>query len=630
MTIARDSYVKDNLQQVLDAFNDCGWETVFNGVADRGYSSAFDALRVAAAKAEEEVSRAQGKVLELLAEACSMKLSPHKPNEPFKPWFVDGRRHSITPDDFTDSEIDFFAKIIVSINNPLLKGRLADLVWLRGLPRDENFAIAAIDSYMQLPLDVDTWFSDGEQCWQRAIGLSRMIGPIAGVHLDQIETSIIDALKSATTEDKFFSHRLADTLRSNGLGKEHSTTVAWKLESLASEFGTEGNYHASESFYNAAAKWFKDSGDDDKSVDMIVAEAEAFVGDATARASSDSPSYGVAASFLEDAIQVYRTIHRVHRERHQIDRRIQDLRLRLNEYGQRAQDEMATVSVPPIDVSESIEQARVAVSGKPAHEALMAFANLHRINVKKLRESALKSLSRFPFLASIPKVYSSRDGRKIASTPGISGSTPSEDDESEILAQMNRFEYGTLVGVVVQGLILPALDVLTLEHRLRTIDFIQLARRSPIVPLGREILFGKALAQGFNRDFATSIHLLAPQIEHMVRFHLKSAGVSTTRLDQDGIETENGLSALIDLSESSAIFGDDLTYEIRALFCDQVGPNLRNNIAHGLLNDQEAQSVDAVYAWWLGLKLVFNTFWNSLHTETGREQQRQTNEGDPV
>ena len=63
------------------------------------------------------------------------------------------------PDDFTDSELDFFASIIDSIDNPTLKGRLADLVWFRGYPRNVNFALDAIDGYMQIPLDVDTWFA---------------------------------------------------------------------------------------------------------------------------------------------------------------------------------------------------------------------------------------------------------------------------------------------------------------------------------------------------------------------------------------------------------------------------------------------------------------------------------------
>ena len=630
MTMARDSYVEENFAQVFDAFSDCGWKAVIDSISDKGYAFTSDGFREAAVRAEKEGSKAHGKVLMLLAEACSMMLRPDKPNEPFEPSFVGGGRRSIIPDDFTDSEVEFVAKIAESIDDPLLKGRLADLVWHRRLPRDPNFALAAIDSYIQLPLDVDAWFGDGEQCWQRAIGLVRMIGPTAGDRLDQIESSMVGAIQSATTKDKFFAYRLVDTLKSNGLGKNHSATVARKLEALAGEFGAEGDFHASESCYNAAAGWYTDSGDNDKSIDMIVAEAEAFVSDATSRVSAGNPSHGVAASFLEDAIQVYRRVPRAHRDRHQVDQRIHDLRLRLNEYGQRAQDEMATFSSPPIDLSESVEKARNAVSGKPPDEALRAFANLHAISAKKLRESAIESLSRSSFLASISKVVSSHDGRVIARTPGIKGSTPSDEDEEAIRAEMNHPHYGMLVGVAVQALILPALEVLTLEHRLRTADFIELARRSPIVPIGREVLFGKALAEGFNRDFATSIHLLAPQIEHMVRFHLKSAGVPTAHLDQNGIESENGLSALIELPECSTIFGDDLTYEIRALFCDQVGPNLRNNIAHGLLNDREVQSVDAIYAWWLGLKLVFNTFWNSLARETGNEQQPQADEGAPA
>ena len=314
MNTAHDSYVADNSEQVLDAFNDCGWEAVLDGVSHNNYASISQALHEAATEAGNNGRQAHSKVLRLLAEACSMRLLPDKPNEPFGPSWVSGGRRSAIADDFTDSEIDFFAKISDTIDNPFLKGRLADLVWHRRVPRDIGFALAAIDSYKQIPLNVATWFRGGEQCWQRAIGLSRMVGKAAGENLNQIESSMIEALKLATTQDGFFIHRLADTLMSSGFGKSHSTIVAEKLESLASEFDASGDFHASESFYNASAKWFKHSGDNEKSTDMTVAEAEAFVNEATARLSSDKPSYGVAASFLEDAVQVYRSIPRVHTE----------------------------------------------------------------------------------------------------------------------------------------------------------------------------------------------------------------------------------------------------------------------------------------------------------------------------
>ena len=109
-----------------------------------------------------------------------------------------------------------------------------------------------------------------------------------------------------------------------------------------------------------------------------------------------------------------------------------------------------------------------------------------------------------------------------------------------------------------------------------------------------------------------ALHLLVPQIEHMVRFHLKAAGIKTTTLDQAGVENELGLSALMELPGLTKVFGEDLSFELKALFCDAFGPNLRNELAHGLLDEDACSSVYSIYAWWLGLRLVFNTFWNSM------------------
>ena len=111
--------------------------------------------------AAAEDREAHAKVLRLLGEACSMMLSSDKSNEPFEPLVRIGGSRSTMPDDFTDSEIDFFAQIVDSIDKPTLKGRLADLVWLLRQPRNVKFALDAIDSYTQVPLDVDNWFGDG-------------------------------------------------------------------------------------------------------------------------------------------------------------------------------------------------------------------------------------------------------------------------------------------------------------------------------------------------------------------------------------------------------------------------------------------------------------------------------------
>ena len=174
---------------------------------------------------------------------------------------------------------------------------------------------------------------------------------------------------------------------------------------------------------------------------------------------------------------------------------------------------MATFEGATIDLSQYVEQAQLAVSGKPLLEALLAFANLHNVNAKKLRESAVESLSGTSVRAHIPKLVTSHDGRVIARTPGVIGSSASEEDDLEIRAEMNRFHYAPLVSIVVQGLILPALRVLNSEHHVREAGLINIARRSPIVPRSRQILFGRALTQGLT-DFVTSIHLLTPRLNN--------------------------------------------------------------------------------------------------------------------
>ena len=47
-----------------------------------------------------------------------------------------------------------------------------------------------------------------------------------------------------------------------------------------------------------------------------------------------------------------------------------------------------------------------------------------------------------------------------------------------------------------------------------------------------------------------------------------------------------------------AIFGKNIVQELRVLFADQNGPNLRNLIAHGLMTRDQFFHHSSIYAWW--------------------------------
>lgn len=608
-------------------FVDSGWKETIAQTSRKGYSAMWQALSAAARSAIEQRRNEHGKVLWLLADACSMMLSPSSPNEPFKPFAVFNDRRSVIPDDISDTDFLFFAEIADAIDDGWLKARLSDLVWLKGKPRNTAFALKAIDAYRSLPLDTETWINGGRDCWPRAIGLARMLKGGAGDRLKEMEASIVAAFGAATRADGFLGIWLADLLKSNGLGRAHRADVANKLEAHAREFDGEGDLHRAREYFSAAAEWHKAIPDEVKSAEMTVAVAEGWVKEAVARSASETPSHMVAASFYENAIQVYRTIPRAERATHRVDERIAELRTHLNDSGQKSLGEMGLIRTPSVDISKLMENARKSITGKSAQEALLAFANLHRgVNAEELRNSALERLRQHPLQSLFAATVMSRDGRVIAKRPAMSiGGELTENDEVAIRAEMIR-DYGILVSIVVQGDIWPALEVLLLEHRLREADFTELARHSPIIPKDRVGLFGKALFAGYERDFVTGLHLLIPQIEHMVRVHLKQAGAKTANLDKDGIQNENGMSTLMDLSEAEQVFGKDLAFELRSLFCDPFGPNLRNELAHGLLDEDACHSPFAIYAWWLALRLTFNTWWNAARKDESATEGEESND----
>lgn len=618
-------YSTDLIVTVQD-FTECGWKKSLTDIDREGYSAMWQALSSAARIASEDDRPSHGKALWLLADACSMMLSPKSLNEPFKPFMVMEGRRSVIPDDLSESDIAFYAEIVDAIDDAWLKARVADLVWLKQRPRNVRIALAAIDAYLQIPLGTETWVRGGQECWERAISLARMLKIGAGTRLAKMETTILDAFNAATKQSGFLGLWLADLLDAHSLGRTHSLVIAQKLNVMAVEFEEGGDLHRSREFFDAASRWFDRSGDEAKSAEMTVAVAEGWVKEAIARASSDQPSHTVAASFYEKAIQIYRSIPRSQRAIHRGDARIAELHRHMSDAGENSLDELTVVKTPGVDISELVENARKSVTRKSVHNALFSFANIYQgARVDQVRTAAEKILQQSIFRRLAGSTHLSRDGRVIAKQPAIGFDNTQASDDPALWAQMVH-DHQILINIVVHGDIWPAHEVLLQEHRLSENDFIDLASQSPTVPRGRERLFGKALYAGYDRDFTVAMHLLVPQIEHMVRFHLKNAGVKTTNLGIDGIENENGLSTLMGLPETETVFGKDLSFEIKALFCDALGPNLRNELAHGLLDDDSFQSIHAIYAWWMGLRLVFNTFWNAARKAESNKGVEENND----
>ncbi len=583
---------------------ECNWTYQSNPKSHYGYSSVMQSLQSVAKEKEDSGETEQADILNLLSRAASMMMTPASINEPFKPSFRDfqaGRRSAI-PDDFTQEELNFFAEIIGDINEPWLKARLADVLWLCNQPKNPEHARIAIDAYIVHEIGSDTWRRDVDNCWHRAARLCLQIRDTE--KLDEIKKNIFLAFDKNYPDCVFMSLWLAEFLDEINLDKDYREDIALKLFTVGDDLAKQGEYSSSRSYLELAAKKCNQIGGQQDWLDCLILSAELHEKEAATRSSG---SQMVANSFYENAIQAYRRVPVKHRAGRDIETKIQEVRAKISESGQAALGEMGLVKTPGVDISDTVKASIEHVSSKGGIEiALLYFTGLDSgPNIESLTGHAKASMQESIIGSIAGAVHRAADGRVVAKTPCINFNAGDDDpDNKAVLNRQIQQQFSIETQLIVEGQILPALHQMLMEYRFTLPILEALCYHSLFVPVNREKLVAYALWLGFERDFANAIHLLSPQFEHCIRCKLKDAGAHTSNVDRDGIENENGLSTLMDLPEALTVFGKDFVFEIKAIFTDAIGPNLRNEVAHGLLDDNASASVASIYAWWMILRLI--------------------------
>ncbi|KAA6404819.1 hypothetical protein DPQ22_07840 [Candidatus Tokpelaia sp.] len=576
-------------------FENCGYRQVME-TALPDYGSMRGVLCRAAENKFLEHKAGESAVLYLFADLCGMLFQPDSFNEPFRPYAIWGNRCSTLPDDLSAEQLAFIESIYNRVGNNLLRARLAEIVYLKNRKKFAA-ALAVIKAYSAVELTIRKRRHETLKCWERGIFLAQMLKDKGQEPLAKLEEKVTAALFSeqAQNDETYPVVQLANILHKRNLWLNKAVEIAKLLEAKARKFEEKGTSGIEAgAYYDAAHQWYHKAKMPDEEHRIIALKAAAIERYANTRKTGKQHNLA-SRHFLEQAIQEYRKLSANYRETHGIGSKLHDLQVELDKANKESLASMESFTLPPIDISPLQKTAENHVAGKTRDEALLHFCNmLPGTDFQKLEEQEKQCTGENILSAIARQVTINRnDGRVTAR--GSSG-----------VAQL----YNTGINLNIQAGILPALFVLRLEHRIREQDFYEFIHNNPLIPPDKEILAAKALYAGYEGDFIAALYMLAPLMEAIVRFHLKEHKVPTTYLDAQGIEQEKGLSTLITEPKCKEIFGENITEEIRLLFCDPMGANLRNNVAHGLVSDGEGDGDYSVYAWYLLFKRVFNTYYN--------------------
>lgn len=567
----------------------------------------------------------QRQVLDALALATSAMLRPGHWLEPFSPMAQFGDRRSPLPSDLTPEQIALLARIAPLVDRADLKARIADVAWFHGDRSNVGLLDLAIDGYVAAPLDGDGWFRVGKDAWCRAFELASRRGPDGRVRVEEMSTQLANHLLSLSVDDRFRVPDAAAVLRNSGMVAETERAAIRDHLLRLAEDARGDDPRLSRHLDREAVAWLGGS-----NVDAVNAAferiARTYIAEADQRIVAQ-PDTGamIEGTFLEKAIATFRRLPRSYRSANGIDGLIDSLRDRLQLSREATLESMIRFTADPVDLTDTIAYAHERMRGcEDRLEALVRFVTLAPvIDAERVRADTAEMLE-----GSLSRLFGSatysRDARKVSASEGGVGGTQDPSLDREV-ARHVTFQ----TQLVAQGLIWPALEVLTLEHRYDRDYFTGLCAESATVPERHAALWGVGLTLGLQRDFGPAVAVLVPQLEHMIRLLLKARGVHTLFVDErTGVESEKSLNALLETAEAVELLGHGMVLELQTLLLDPGGMNLRNDIAHGLLDDAEAWSLGSMYIWWFCMRIALWPIAQVVIADRAAEASERT-EGTP-
>jgi len=566
------------------------------------------------------------KLRALLAQIASFMNRPDDWSQPYEPMLSMHEGRSAVPSDISNDEVEILKGLAPFVPDLILRARICDVMAIRssGSERVQWFSLE-IDALKELDLARVLRRQD-QVILDRGLHVGLRHGKALRGKVDALETKIVDHVLTGHVTDR--PDWSADLLLKHGLARTHARDIAARMQAIAT--GPElGDPEQVRAYLERATDWYAKAGQMDAADEQRFALVRSLISEAEDLVATQGSDPGARSGYLyERALKALRQIPRSRREKLGAADLTQELACRIRAAGAAALGSMGVFRSESGDLSDFRKTSMEAVTNKSPVEALRAFIGLTSIaSLEHDRRSAEELIEKHPLQSLFSNVHYSHDGRVVHRSAGQGGERIYGEDPSVWRQLVQGYEFR--VGLEVQALLAPAWLALTNEHTLSVADFLELTRGSSIIPADRERLYAQALYYGFNGDFATAAQLLTPQLEHLVRMHFRNAGQTTTTIDGQGIENEVGLSALMDREAAGGILGDDLTYAIRAFFCGPIGPNLRNEIAHGLINDTWVNSGQSLYCWWFMLRLTFIPYWNRLHDGRTVDEQEPAERARP-
>ena len=507
----------------------------------------------------------------LLRKISSMYMKDDE-SAPFGPMIElsDGNR-SFSLSDLTDQNCEKLKTLALERLPLPVKARVADVMWIQQ-KNLYQYGIIAAQAYLEL---YNAFFSQGEyhqalRYIKRSLSISSQINK-PDIRDQAYQCLYDDAIRMNGEDDGFFSLWAIEIIIDKKYGD--ALSILQIIDKIINT--NQDNVRKVEFAYELKAMHFVKVNKAEEAKKTKLELAEYYADFANRFLGNNMQGAFTSEKVIKKAIMLCKN--------NGAPERAKDLHKQLLEIQKAIPEQMVPMTIP-INREKYKEIIDANMEGLSFQESILRLNQfIHYSTRDEIKEIVIKALHEAPLSHLFGRTIVNASGQPILTLSPLDMNNPESDPELlEKYMYQRLLEDQNIIGMIWLNYMFSYIR----SHYVfceDDLDFI--TKNNPIVPKGRERIIRSAVYMVLKGQFYEALHILAPQAEHLFRTLAKEVGALTVTLEADGTSKEKTLTAIFNLQELLESYDNDILFVFKGLLNEEAGANIRNEIAHGLLEE---------------------------------------------
>lgn len=550
------------------------------------------------------------KLFDLIKNISSLHINYRDRNATFQPMLVYGNRRSFSLEDITEENLLLIKELDLNKLPLILRAKIADVIW--ELNRDYNTAKIAVKSYKEL---FNSIFNPVEwtDCFcaiYRAMSISSRLGKNENLYIECCEEAYMRIKELDGKDNLFLSLKLIEMLMEQKCYNSNSFLII--LDKII--MNSAGNIRKVEMAFELKVKLLKMQNNMEVLKQTYIDWAEFLEIEADKCINNNICGLFNAEKYLIKAIKIYRN----NKMSEDSDR----LQKKLYEIQKKIPQKMIPIS-NEVDLSKTYSMIMSYYDDLSFEEHILRLVQSTIFMSKDYLKKSVVEEARGNFLSSLlSKNIINKSGQTIIHIPPLDRNDPEKDVK---VLEMHMHQKAMLTeGFYGETVLKWGIEKINKSFKFSENDIAFLTKDNCIIPNGRENVFAFGIYLGLTGRYYEALHILAPQVENLFRNIAREAGGLTVTLDDTWISKEKALSSIFDIPELVDCYDNDILFLFKGILNEKSGANIRNNIAHGILDENIGNGGVAVYFICAVIKILsftsnecFNILKNSTKLKQG-------------